>query len=585
MNLRVLFISGLLASVVGAVQDLPAGHPELEDAPGIQLSDGAFRDGVDLVAFGELAVHTEGRLKSFDSFATEKMDLILGRRGFDEQTPAFTYLDMMFRPDRYRDTPAIYVKNPQLRSDIVATLSETTVASRPGFTERMAVFEKRGMAAEQDLRHPAVSALLEERSRDLIRTARFVNMIDGALYWKDPNVLVGALAVVAPPQGDESTPWISIADLVEGQSGGPVAFVDEEMQSAASDAFLSLMDGWRARNLTEVNGSLAALATLLPTFNPSLYPEAGRLSWESWYFSQGNMTWIWLVYMASVVFLLLAVAYRWQGARRMGMGLFLGAFALHTFALGLRWYVSQRWPNSNMFEAVTTAAWFGGCAAVLLEWLSRRKPMANLFALASASASMAALMAADFLPLQLNPNIGNMMPVLNDVWLYIHTNVIIMSYCVIFMAAISGILYLGWRALGNGPAHVRTGGAGTLMAASGGGSAGQGGSTTSAQKTPAGEIFDGVTMLLMEVAFVMLWAGIAMGAIWADHSWGRPWGWDPKEVFALNTFLVFAVLVHVRLKVKDKGFWTAVLALVGAGVMLFNWVVINFVVTGLHSYA
>ena len=92
-------------------------------------------------------------------------------------------------------------------------------------------------------------------------------------------------------------------------------------------------------------------------------------------------------------------------------------------------------------------------------------------------------------------------------------------------------------------------------------------------------------MILMELSFVMLWAGIVMCAIWADHSWGRPWGWDPKEVFALCTFIIFALLVHVRLKVRDKGLWTAILAVIGAGVMLFNWIVINFVITGLHSYA
>ena len=107
-----------------------------------------------------------------------------------------------------------------------------------------------------------------------------------------------------------------------------------------------------------------------------------------------------------------------------------------------------------------------------------------------------------------------------------------------------------------------------------------------ARKGPSfGEVLDGVTMVLMELSFVMLWAGLVMGAIWADHSWGRPWGWDPKEVFALETFVVFLLLVHVRWRVKDKGFWTALLALLGEVVMLFNWIVVNFVITGLHSYA
>jgi len=121
------------------------------------------------------------------------------------------------------------------------------------------------------------------------------------------------------------------------------------------------------------------------------------------------------------------------------------------------------------------------------------------------------------------------------------------------------------------------GGAAALM--------GGGGGFTQPEKPSAGQVFDGATMVLVEVAFIMLWTGTVMGAIWADHSWGRPWGWDPKEVFALNTFIIFIVLLHVRLKVRDKALWTAVLAVVGFEVMLFNWIVVNFIITGLHSYA
>ena len=206
--------------------------------------------------------------------------------------------------------------------------------------------------------------------------------------------------------------------------------------------------------------------------------------------------------------------------------------------------------------------------------------MRSLFPLASAVASMVALMCVHFMPVQLNANITNKMPVLHDVWLYIHTNVIIFSYCLITMAAVSAGLYLLYR-LGGGQAdYVRVGGAGALIM-----TRPTGESYLAESGSSPGQVFDGVTMVLMEVAFVMLWTGLVMGAIWADHSWGRPWGWDPKEVFALNTFIILALLVHTRLKVKDKGLWTAVLALAGFGVMLFNWIFINFVIVGLHSYA
>jgi ABC-type transport system involved in cytochrome c biogenesis permease subunit len=215
--------------------------------------------------------------------------------------------------------------------------------------------------------------------------------------------------------------------------------------------------------------------------------------------------------------------------------------------------------------------------------------MRGMFALGASVASMVALMAAALLPAQLNPNISNMMPVLHDVWLYIHTNVIIFSYVLIFMAAVSALVYLGHRALGGAATFARVGGAGEMMALAEGGSGDHSADgiehLVHRRGARLGEVLDGVTMLLVEVSFVMLWAGTSMGAIWADHSWGRPWGWDPKEVFALSTFVVFAILIHVRLFAKDKGLWTALLALVGAGVMLFNWIVINFVITGLHSYA
>jgi len=293
------------------------------------------------------------------------------------------------------------------------------------------------------------------------------------------------------------------------------------------------------------------------------------------------MTWVWFVYFAALALLLMGFSWKWQGAMRLGLATFAGAFVLQTAAVGLRWYVSDRWPNSNMFEAVTTASWMGAALAALAEALFRRLPARGLFALGASAGCMVALMACALLPAQLNPAIGNMMPVLHDVWLYIHTNVIIFSYALIFMAAVTAGMYLAWRWVGGPAVHARVGGAGEMLAlASGGG-------TPEARATPGrmGEILDGVTMTLMELSFVLLWAGIAMGAIWADHSWGRPWGWDPKEVFALNTFVVFAVLVHVRWRSKDKGLWTAVLAVIGAAVMLFNWIVINFVITGLHSYA
>lgn len=92
-------------------------------------------------------------------------------------------------------------------------------------------------------------------------------------------------------------------------------------------------------------------------------------------------------------------------------------------------------------------------------------------------------------------------------------------------------------------------------------------------------------LIILNIVFVMLFVGTILGAVWADYSWGRPWGWDPKEVFAMNTWIIYAILIHVRFIVKQRGLWTAWLSLAGCAMMAFNWFFVNFFIVGMHSYA
>jgi cytochrome c-type biogenesis protein CcsB len=96
---------------------------------------------------------------------------------------------------------------------------------------------------------------------------------------------------------------------------------------------------------------------------------------------------------------------------------------------------------------------------------------------------------------------------------------------------------------------------------------------------------DACNLVVLQLAFWVLGSGIIFGAIWADQSWGRPWGWDPKETFALVTWIVYLIVVHVRVATEHKAWWTAVLSVIGFFIMLFNWIGVNFFLVGLHSYA
>ncbi len=635
---RVYAASAILAGVLAWVVWMgTAGRISAEKA-------GGFAAAVDLQPLDSVAVHMQGRLKSFESFAHAMTKQVTGPQGYRGQSPGFTYLDLMLRPERYADADIVWVKSKVVRALMADRVEQGIRAAQgPDAGERLARaarFRETGRLSPAVISgDPGVRDLLARLARDTVKSAKFVDQIEAAMAIRTPAFLADRLRIVPPPKGDAQTPWLNVTALTADGTGG-VAPDDATHAAAPGAGALQGMDvalsagliaawgefaaGWRAEDAPRVNAAARSLAELLPRVNPPLYPDRERLRWEARYFELGNLTWTWVFYMFSVALLLMAMVYGWRGARWGGLALFLAGFGLHSAALGLRWYVSGRWPNSNMFEAVTTAAWFGGAAALALEAAARRSPMRSLILLTSAACSTAALMAGDFLPLHLSPEIGNKMPVLHDVWLYIHTNVIIFSYCLIGMSAVTAGIYLLWRLGGGGQAYAKTGGAGALIlsgvrgagdaaaraarvaapalagvagasppvgfadtislegrgsrsgAAFGGGAPGRG---------SLGEVLDGVTMLLMEMSFVLLWAGIVMGAVWADHSWGRPWGWDPKEVFALNTFVIFAVLIHVRMKVKDKGLWTAWLAVIGAAVMIFNWTVINFVITGLHSYA
>lgn len=547
-----------------------------------------FANQVDLSAFGTIAVHSRGRVKSFDSFTSEMMQFVSGTRRIDGQTPSFTYLDLMLRPERYADRDVIFIRMKMIRTQIALALRTASAAQDiPDFEDRMERFLKTGLISESLLRRDPVQMLLSRLRADIIRTSSKVEAIESAINVKNPGFLRGRLAVVPAPDGGTEDAWLTLDMLSDTVSHNHDANQqDQSLEEQLVHQWMAFVSSWQRGDAPGVNAAGAQLASLLPLVNPDLYPAQSRLSWESWYFRVKNMTWVWIIYLFSIIPLLASMAYRWPAARWIGLGLFVIAFGLHTFAIMLRWYVAERWPNTNMFESITTAAWFGGCFAVLIELLVRRTPMRSLFALGSAMASMVAMMATRLWPLDLRADITNMMPVLHDLWLYIHTNVIIFSYCLIFLASVSAGLYLVrrfWFALRgqNGSSDfVRVGGAGCLIATRSDGT-----SYLASKKTTFGQVLDGSTMILMELSFILLWTGLVMGAIWADHSWGRPWGWDPKEVFALNTFIIFALLIHVRIKVKDKGLWTALLAITGCGVMLFNWVIINFAISGLHSYA
>ena len=564
IHIMVLCIATMIGTVPAPVVDTPEATPVVETT---------FETQVDMTPFNEVAVWDGGRIKSWESFSRSMMQFVSGSREIDGQSPAFTYLDMALRSAAYENRDIIFVKKKPMRAAIIRALVD---GDRPesATDERLEQFMESGLIAKEFILNPGVVELLASMQGDVMRFAKPIEAIQTAVGVGQPQVLRRSMMMV-PPTGPDALnqPWTGLDELSGLAPGDEI-----------SSAWLDLQSAWIAEDASGVNTALVTLANSLKLRNPEIYPSGERLQWESFYFQWSHLTWVWIIYLFSIALLLMWLVYKWRGAFWLGMTIFGLGFVGQTIAVLLRWYVADRFPNTNMFEAVTTSAWFAAIFALIMEVVVRRTRMSGILALASAICSMVAMMATRLYPLELSASISNKMPVLHDIWLYIHTNVIIFSYALIFLAAISAGLYMLWRLIsrdGKGTdAWARAGGAGFLIVPRAGGQAG-----LVSTRTGFGHVLDGTTMILVELSFILLWAGLVMGAIWADHSWGRPWGWDPKEVFALNTFIIYAMLIHVRLKVKDKGMWTAVLAIAGCAVMLFNWIIINFTISGLHSYA
>ncbi|MGF1634947.1 MAG: cytochrome c biogenesis protein CcsA [Phycisphaerae bacterium] len=299
-------------------------------------------------------------------------------------------------------------------------------------------------------------------------------------------------------------------------------------------------------------------------------------------------------------------------------------------------------PIKNQFESVLFSAWFAGVVGLVLE-LRRGRGFFGAGACFVGWLSLVAIFGAPYVfGRDIGGEIGQAAGILMSYWLYIHVTTVVASYGLIGMGFLLSIWWLvvyhrqggqaglkltnpravsadaardeglgGVNVAGAGPA----GGAGAVSFGANlarvlflpvrqqGGEA----ATVRTAAPTAGADFtadfarseatavaeersflarlDQCNLVVLQLAFWVLGVGIVFGAIWADMSWGRPWGWDPKETFALITWIVYLVVVHVRIATVHKAWWTAVLSIIGFGVMLFNWIGVNFFLVGLHSYA
>ncbi len=349
------------------------------------------------------------------------------------------------------------------------------------------------------------------------------------------------------------------------------------------------------------NEGITQLATLLPAVNAAEYPSPFKRDLELWYSRSFNGTLIAFIYAAAGTLFAVAAAGGLKKMRRPAMICFTVALGCHIAATLVRWYLAGRIPNQNEFESLLGAALLG----CLIGWGLEVWRKNNLFGMAFSAVGFLAMTACFVFPFvvgtDMGASIGRVAGILSTTyWLYIHVNVVIWSYALIAASFVLGSTYLLTRLwhwinpLEPGdlphdaglPVFARGPGGGAATAGTLTASVPSMSAAVAASRRTVLEQLDAANMVILQMAFWMLGTGIVFGAIWADVSWGRPWGWDPKETFALVTWIVYLIIVHVRFVTpRHKATWTAALSIAGFAIMLFNWIGVNFFLAGLHSYA
>jgi cytochrome c-type biogenesis protein CcsB len=296
-------------------------------------------------------------------------------------------------------------------------------------------------------------------------------------------------------------------------------------------------------------GSADELAQLAAGPRLPGWPSADAIEREILYKKVRPVRVAWIVLLGAVIVSILA----WNRRSKLLDGVALGGlvvgFAVMSWGIWMRWQVAGRIPASNMYESLLFLAWGVGLFAVVaFAFMRNRLVVLNANAMAAVTMAL-----TDLLPI--DRFIHPMPPVLSGTpWLAIHVPIIMVGYAVLGLGVVIAHMQVGFTIF----APKRT----ELI----------------------GRMYD-LNYWYMHAGNILLIAGILTGSIWAASSWGRYWGWDPKEVWSLVAFLAYMAILHAKVERLLGEFGVAAISIVAFQTILMTYLGVNYVLgTGMHSY-
>ncbi len=486
--------------------------------------------------FGQLWVQDKGgRFEPVNTLSNEVVRKITKHTQYESYSSDQVLLGMILYPEVWQHKDLFKVKHPELhrltgyRGEMVS------------FNDMM---DSTGSYLLSDLVNEAYAkqvTLQTELDREVIKLDDRLN----AFYL----VQSGGLIRIFPDPGAENNRWASLSEAMMGQMN--------DKESGMSDAFLSYLSALQQGDYMTANLHLNQIRQ--NQLSDEILPSESKKNMEILYNKINIFPRLAKFYgLFGIIMMILSFQLVFRPRKvykvlfNIGVIHLAVALVIHTLVLAGRWYISGHAPMSNGYESMIFVAWVTLLAGLI--FVKRSGYALALTAILAALSLMVAGMS------NMNPEITNLVPVLKSPWLTIHVTVIMAGYGFLGLASIMGLMNIVLYAV----------------------------LTPSNKKRMEEVIFQvtNVNHLTLIVGLYFMTAGVFLGGVWANESWGRYWGWDPKETWALITVLVYAFVTHMHRIPGLRGRFAFNLAsFISYSSVMMTYFGVNYFLGGMHSYA
>ncbi len=484
-----------------------------------------------------------GRIKPMNTFSNEVMRKIAKTESLFDKNADQLILLMMLQPEQWSKEKIIQVPNHDQIKKILKT-DEKLLSYADFFnSDGSYVFKDQIQAAQTMM--PKDQGTFEKALIKLDEKVNIINM-----------VFSGSLFRLFPVQNDTTNRWLAPAEVLHEHQAAPNT---EEAKGLFLTYLQALSDGISTNNYSNANLALSKISEFQQKYGSAVIPSDSKLKAEITLnklnvFSRLKNYYGILSLIFTVLFLFGTIKRKdkipvWTKYAFFAMCF---GFIFHTIGLGLRWYISGRAPWSNGYESMIYISW----TTMLAGTLFSRKSFGGLTATATLAATILLVASMSWL----DPEITPLVPVLKSYWLTIHVSLEAGSYGFLMLGAVIGMLNLVLMLFLNEKNKINI-------------------SRAIKELTIISEI----TLI---GGLVMVSIGTYLGGVWANESWGRYWGWDAKETWALVTILVYAFILHMRFIPKIQSVFAFNFAsLFGFATVIMTYLGVNYYLSGLHSYA